>query len=61
METKDREVCVSKQDQEGQIGKKVKTKQKLMSKGWAKCEHKYVLNSDDRSIGPTYKWNLNFL
>lgn len=32
METKGREVCVSKQDQEGQIGKKVKTKQKLMSK-----------------------------
>lgn len=45
METKVREVYVSKQDEEGQIGGKMKTRQKLMLKGWAKCEHKYVLNS----------------
>lgn len=55
METKDREVCVSQQDQEGQIGKKVKTRQKLMLKGWAKCEHKYVLNLEHMRIGANYK------
>lgn len=46
---------MSKQDQEGQIGKKVTTRQKLMLKGRAKCEHKYVLNLEHMSIGADYK------
>lgn len=45
---------MSKQE-EGQIGKKVKTRQKLMLKGWAKYEHKYVLNLEYMSIGANFK------
>lgn len=55
METKDREVCVRKQDQEGQMRNKVTTRQKLMLKGRAKCEPKYVLNLEHKSRSANYK------